>query len=120
MPPVGFEPTISAGERPQNYTLDRAATGTVQGYYVGQPESSSRMDHPKWIQMMNLIQFWTFDQVNLFQNGGKLAIFYILLTVHLDVILVNNQPDTLFLMCLFHAPKCFEQQVLIIRRAKFY
>jgi len=28
MPLVGFEPTISAGERPQTYTLDRAATGT--------------------------------------------------------------------------------------------
>ena len=28
MPPVGFEPTISAGERPQPYTLDHAATGT--------------------------------------------------------------------------------------------
>ena len=28
MPPVGFEPTISAGEWPQTYTLDRAATGT--------------------------------------------------------------------------------------------
>ena len=28
MPPVGFEPTISVGERPQNYALDRAATGT--------------------------------------------------------------------------------------------
>ena len=28
MPAVGFEPTISAGERPQNYALDRAATGT--------------------------------------------------------------------------------------------
>ena len=28
MPPVGFEPTISAGERPQTYTLDHAATGT--------------------------------------------------------------------------------------------
>ena len=28
MPPVGLEPTISAGERPQTYTLDRAATGT--------------------------------------------------------------------------------------------
>jgi len=27
MPPVGFEPTISTGERPQNYALDRAATG---------------------------------------------------------------------------------------------
>jgi len=27
MPSVGFEPTISAGERPQTYALDRAATG---------------------------------------------------------------------------------------------
>ena len=28
MPPVGFEPTISAGEQPQTYALNRAATGT--------------------------------------------------------------------------------------------
>ena len=28
MPPVGFEPTISAGERPQTYAIDRAATET--------------------------------------------------------------------------------------------
>jgi len=28
MPPVGFELRISAGERPQTYALDRAATGT--------------------------------------------------------------------------------------------
>ena len=28
MPPVGFEPMISAGKRPQTYALDRAATGT--------------------------------------------------------------------------------------------
>ena len=34
MPPVEFEPTISAGERPQNYALDRAATGTgIYSYY---------------------------------------------------------------------------------------
>jgi len=26
--PVGFEPMISAGERPHTYALDRAATGT--------------------------------------------------------------------------------------------
>ena len=32
MPPVGFESTISAGERPQTDALDRAATGT--GYYA--------------------------------------------------------------------------------------
>jgi len=28
MPLVEFEPTISAGERPQTYALDRVATGT--------------------------------------------------------------------------------------------
>jgi len=28
MPPVGFEPTTPAGERPQTYALDRAVTGT--------------------------------------------------------------------------------------------
>jgi hypothetical protein len=31
MNPVGFEPIISAGKRPQTYTLDRAATGTGPG-----------------------------------------------------------------------------------------
>jgi hypothetical protein len=28
MPPLEFEPTISARERPQTYALDQAATGT--------------------------------------------------------------------------------------------
>ena len=28
MPLLGFEPTISAGEQPLTYALDRAATGT--------------------------------------------------------------------------------------------
>ena len=36
---MGFEPTISAGERPQTYALDRAATGT--GLYTG---LSKKMD----------------------------------------------------------------------------
>ena len=31
MTPVGFEPTTPAGERPQTYALDRAATGTGLG-----------------------------------------------------------------------------------------
>ena len=30
MPPVGFESTISAGERSQTYDLERAATGIGQ------------------------------------------------------------------------------------------
>jgi hypothetical protein len=31
MPPVGFEPKISTGERLKTYALDRAATGTGIG-----------------------------------------------------------------------------------------
>jgi hypothetical protein len=36
MPPVEFEPTIAAGERPKTYALDRAATGTgcILHYFV--------------------------------------------------------------------------------------
>ena len=34
MPPVGFETTISAGERPQTYALDRAATATGRIKYL--------------------------------------------------------------------------------------
>ena len=32
MPPVGFEPTIPAGERLQTHALDRAATGTGRDF----------------------------------------------------------------------------------------
>ena len=34
LPPVGFEPTISAGERPQTYVLDRATTGTGKRGFI--------------------------------------------------------------------------------------
>ena len=34
MPRVGFEPTISAGERPKTYALDRAATETGDDYVI--------------------------------------------------------------------------------------
>ena len=34
MPQAGFEPTIWAGERPQTYALDRAATGTGTIIYI--------------------------------------------------------------------------------------
>jgi hypothetical protein len=33
MPPVGFEPTISAGQRPQTYVLDRTAT-EIEAYEI--------------------------------------------------------------------------------------
>jgi hypothetical protein len=45
MPPVRFEPTISAGERPKTYALDRAATGTgLCGRY-------EQKFHIGWLQM---------------------------------------------------------------------
>jgi hypothetical protein len=34
MPFVGFEPTLSAGERPQTYALDRTTTETGSGHSV--------------------------------------------------------------------------------------
>ena len=34
MPPVGFEPIISVGERLQTYASDRSATGTRSGHSV--------------------------------------------------------------------------------------
>jgi hypothetical protein len=36
MPPLGIEPTISAGEPPENYTSDRVATvtGSADVYYL--------------------------------------------------------------------------------------
>jgi hypothetical protein len=34
MPPVGFEPTISVGERPKTYALDGAATAGTGLIYV--------------------------------------------------------------------------------------
>ena len=44
MAPVGFEPKISVGERPQTYALDRVATGTSSLYlnkYAGLFKSPS-------------------------------------------------------------------------------
>jgi len=34
MTPVGYEPTISVGQRPQTYALDSVATGTGRYYKV--------------------------------------------------------------------------------------
>jgi hypothetical protein len=50
MPPVGFEPTISAGERPQTYALERAATGngnlSVSTWVKQEPLSNRKFPEP--------------------------------------------------------------------------
>jgi len=48
MPPMGFKPTISAGERPQIYVLDSAATGT--GYVlIIDKKNLDHVSHTEWI-----------------------------------------------------------------------
>ena len=52
MPAVGFEPTISTGERPHTYALDRVATGTSLVIYHEQKYCMSykrrtRYEHDK-------------------------------------------------------------------------
>jgi hypothetical protein len=40
MPPVGFKPTILAGERAQTYTLDSAALGTGTKYVLSDKKNN--------------------------------------------------------------------------------
>jgi len=42
MPPVGFETTISEGERPHTNSLDRAATGTGKQWHYNTKISETR------------------------------------------------------------------------------
>ena len=50
MPPVGFEPTVSAGKRPQTYALDRAATGTgLQGNHALHKFHTPEISNAKFI-----------------------------------------------------------------------
>ena len=51
MPPVGFEPTISAGQRPQTYALAPRLLGSA---YIG---SAKRNQQINWLQ--NILLYWT-------------------------------------------------------------
>ena len=57
MPPVGFEPTISAGVRPKTYALDRAATETgiyiyiyIYIYYLSYCIAKIQIDTGQWFE----------------------------------------------------------------------
>ena len=45
MPPVGFEPTISTGEQPKTYALDRAATGTGNNSCIAVENECGMFNH---------------------------------------------------------------------------
>ena len=56
-------------------------------------------------------------------NQNTHFIYDVLLTVHLSIILVNNQLNAqilFFIISLLYLSTCFEHYVLIIRRSKLY
>ena len=60
-PRVGFEPTISAGERPQTYALDRAATGNGLRPYISMQIIKAKCNWPTSIFVARgLLQFLEF------------------------------------------------------------
>jgi hypothetical protein len=74
MPPLGFEPTISAGERPKIDALDRAGTGTgTQIYYC---KISSTLE-TLWTIESYFISFFV-KQVTLLRSyisGSRIKMF---------------------------------------------
>ena len=72
MPPMGFEPTISAGERPQTYALDRVATGTgdIKIYLkqIGFGDFKSvclLLDRDQWQATLNYLWKCTFQRIGI-------------------------------------------------------
>ena len=65
-PWVGFEPTISAGEQPKTYALDRAATG------IG----STRCYFNKSIMPEEKVQLYSTWGLKLWAHGEKLRLEY--------------------------------------------
>jgi len=49
MPPVRFEPTVSADERSQTYVLDRAATGTGKCRLMGPQKRDQLLHYIDWL-----------------------------------------------------------------------
>jgi hypothetical protein len=59
MPPVGFKPTISAGERPQTVALDRAATGTGENPHLLHENPLQMSETGVWCSVVKN-EFWDY------------------------------------------------------------
>ena len=77
---AGFEPTISAGERPQTYALDRAATGTGTSNIM---RSKLRKNKPPIYKM---------HQTTFFQLYLSLYVVGTNDVLQLEVVLHANKP----------------------------
>jgi len=71
MLPAGFEPTISAGERPKTYALDRVATGTGLFFLT---EASKTVTHlPSSIMSSGIISSSENQYVVMFVDSTSLG-----------------------------------------------
>jgi hypothetical protein len=59
MPPVGFEPTLSAGERPQTFVLDRAVIG------IG---TNNNNNNNTWMNFISQIKYINFNSLPFVQQ----------------------------------------------------
>ena len=73
MPPAGFEPTISAGERPQTYALDHAATGTDAGkiIWIKKKKRKGRMEDAEFYEMKIQHFCSPYNFVNVINSKSK-------------------------------------------------
>jgi len=69
IPPSGFEPTISAGERPQTYALDRMATGTGRALLILQHQNRPSCA-PCCNDSLTHLLYWTFLTVYVKEFGS--------------------------------------------------
>ena len=88
MPPAGFKPTISAGERPQTYALDRAATGTGIYIYIYTVRKVSTHQTITFIHYMLQLLHLPFKilVVSLCTTNFSVQYTYVLSTVNLCVL----------------------------------
>ena len=98
MPPVGFEPTISAGERQQTYALDRTATGT--GPWLLIPDSNF---------------FYSRTQASVSQckkclniRGDYVGVWCVPSATHTTCIFGINFSTSVFVTLLFETPSLFQ------------
>ena len=90
MPPVGFEPTISAGERPQTYALDRAATGTGILIIMKLLIKKILISYESCIRSLYKIFDWTYRTLKAIAAQLKNCIFGVSPTIELRNVRISS------------------------------
>jgi len=102
MPPVGFKPTISAGEQPQTYALDRAVNGTGSSLYTPPFTSKNSLCYTFFLtHILTWSEFWIFVDFRSCVSETAFLLWYdttsmdTLLQVFRDMLIVCNSQETI-------------------------